>query len=450
MKKVFLTVLGTGYYKDCYYYLGDKEYRSKFIQEALINLLLDKEDEFEMKILLTEKAKRDNFDINDKRPNNLKEVLDKLNIKPELILVPEGKTDEELWGIFEQTINSIDDNSEIILDITHSLRNIPIQVLVALNYLKLFKNINLDSIYYGAFELGEDIDDILIEGEKIRKAPICNLNIYYELLNWTNAINSFMHTGNSSQILNLYNDIYKDKNAIIFKQGTKDEKSNLAALNKVVEGLNNFTQCINTCRGLDGNHINKNINLKSISSAANTLYKNLDVLNDNLTFTPLKYLFNIVKEIITPFVDKSAFEIGMETVNWCIKYNLYQQGFTALDESLKTFICDKLNYSEHNYKKYYRENIANTILVGLNINLDDLRIHANNDDDILTIKNAIYTLKENTTFCNLVAKIKEKRNDINHFGYKDSSVADYKTLSCNLQEYYDEFLNIKDQIVLCS
>ena len=50
MKKVFLTVLGTGYYKDCYYYLGDKECRSKFIQEALINLLLDKEDEFEMKI----------------------------------------------------------------------------------------------------------------------------------------------------------------------------------------------------------------------------------------------------------------------------------------------------------------------------------------------------------------------------------------------------------------
>ena len=174
------------------------------------------------------------------------------------------------------------------------------------------------------------------------------------------------------------------------------------------------------------------------------------VLNDNLTFTPLKYLFSIVKEKITPFVDKSAFEIGMETVNWCIKYNLYQQGFTALDESLKTFICDKLNYSEHNYKKYYRENIANTILVGLNINLDDLRIHANNDDDILIIKNAIYTLKENTTFCNLVSKIKEKRNDINHFGYKDSSVADYKTLSCDLQEYYNEFLNIKDQIVLCS
>ena len=85
-----------------------------------------------------------------------------------------------------------------------------------------------------------------------------------------------------------------------------------------------------------------------------------------------------------------------------------------------------------------------------NINLDDLRILANNDDDILTIKNAIYTLKENTTFCNLVSKIKEKRNDINHFGYKDSSVTDYNTLSHNLQEYYNEFLNIKDHIVLYS
>lgn len=448
MKKIFLTVLGTGYYKDCYYYLEDKYCRSKFVQEALINLVLDKDEEFEVKILLTEKAKKDNFDINVERPNNLKEVLDKLNIKPELILVPEGKTDEELWGIFEQTINSIDDNSEIILDITHSLRNIPIQVLVALNYLKLFKNINLDSIYYGAFELGEEIDDDLIKGGKIKSAPICNLNIYYELLNWTSSINSFMHTGNSSQILNLYKNVYKDKNAFIFKQGTKDERNNLATLNKVVDGLNNFTQCINTCRGLDGNHINKNINLKSISSSANTLYNNLSVLNDNLTFTPLKYLFNIVKEMIAPFVNKPAFEIGMETVSWCIKYNLYQQGFTALDESLKTFICDRLGYSENNYQKYYRENIANTILVGLNINLDDLRIDAN-EDDVSVVKNAIIKLKENTCFCNLVLKIKEKRNDINHFGYRESSVTDYRTLSNDLEKYYKEFLNLKNQIVLC-
>lgn len=448
MKKVFLTVLGTGYYRDCYYCLNDKEHRSKFIQESLINLLFDNNDDIEMKILLTEKAKKDNFDFNENRPNNLEEILDKLNIKPELILIPEGKTEEELWGIFEQTINSIDTNSDIILDITHSLRNIPIQILVALNYLKLFKNINLDSIYYGAFELGEEIDDPLKKDEKIKKAPICNLNIYYELLNWTNAINSFMHTGNSSQIINLYNEVYKDKNAMIFKQGTKDEKSNLAALNEVVKSLNNFTQCINTCRGMDNPEIKKNSNLKSISRAANTLYNKLNTLNENLTFIPLKYLFNKVKELITPFVNKSPFEIGMETVNWCIRYNLYQQGFTALDESLKTFICDKLNFSEKNYKKYYRENVANTILVGINKEISELTIKADNDEDYILITNSITKLKENSQFCDLVAKIKEKRNDINHFGYKEFNVADYNKLTSSLKEYYKEFLSIKEEICL--
>lgn len=448
MKKVFLTVLGTGYYKDCYYYLGNKEYRSKFVQEALIKLLFTENDDIEVKVLLTEKAKRYNFDFNEERPNNLKEVLDKLGISPELIIVPEGKTEEELWSIFENTINSIEDNSQIIMDITHSLRNIPIQILVALNYLKLFKDINLDSIYYGAFELGKDIDDPLISSEKIRKSPICNLNIYYELLNWTNAINSFMNTGSSSQIINLYNDIYRDKKATIFKQGSKDEKNDLIALNDVVKSLDNFTQCINTCRGMDNPEVKKNTNLKSISCAANTLYNKLNVLNNNLTFIPLKYLFNKVKEIINPFIDKPSFEIGMETVNWCIRYSLYQQGYTALDESLKTFICDKLNLSEKNYKKYYRENIANTILVGLNKEVSQLRIDVENEEDILLIKNTVAKLKENTSFCDLVLKIKEKRNDINHFGYKDLNVTDYTKLSFSLKEYYNEFIDIKDHINL--
>lgn len=86
-----LTDLGTGRYEDCYYYHNDEIYRSRFVQEV--------------------------------------------------------KTEEDLWDIFQKTINSIDENCEIILDITHSLRNIPIQILVALNCLKLFKNIKLSGIY---------------------------------------------------------------------------------------------------------------------------------------------------------------------------------------------------------------------------------------------------------------------------------------------------------------
>ena len=75
MSKLFVTVLGVNKYSDCIYYQGDKSFRTPFIQEALINLLYQVKDEdkildidykyklqdFDMKILLTEKALKINY-----------------------------------------------------------------------------------------------------------------------------------------------------------------------------------------------------------------------------------------------------------------------------------------------------------------------------------------------------------------------------------------------------
>lgn len=47
MKKIFLTVLGTGGYSDCFYYQDEKEIRTKFVQEALIRLILRKDSDNE-------------------------------------------------------------------------------------------------------------------------------------------------------------------------------------------------------------------------------------------------------------------------------------------------------------------------------------------------------------------------------------------------------------------
>ncbi|ETJ33557.1 hypothetical protein Q604_UNBC11992G0001, partial [human gut metagenome] len=64
MSKLFVTVLGTGNYFDCYYCKDDKSFRTPFIQEALMNFLYKNEnkfEDFEMKILLTEKARDKNY-----------------------------------------------------------------------------------------------------------------------------------------------------------------------------------------------------------------------------------------------------------------------------------------------------------------------------------------------------------------------------------------------------
>ena len=146
MSKLFVTVLGTGNYFDCYYCKDDKSFRTPFIQEALMNFLYKNEnkfEDFEMKILLTEKARDKNY----YGENKLESILKKYNITPELVIIPEGKTSDELWDIFDKVSETIDESAsklsssheslDVNIDITHSLRNIPMQIVVAMNYLTL-------------------------------------------------------------------------------------------------------------------------------------------------------------------------------------------------------------------------------------------------------------------------------------------------------------------------
>ena len=486
MSKLFVTVLGTGNYSDCIYYKDDYSLRTPFIQEAIINLLYqskdskDKLQDFDMKILLTEKALQKNY----YGPNKLESILKKYNITPELVMIPEGKTSDELWDIFEKVSETIDeaakklespsDTLDVNIDITHSLRNIPMQIVVAMNYLTLFNNINLEGIYYGAFELGETkIDDKLFEnkdildnsrdykGCTIKYAPICNLDAYYDLLKCTNAINSFIKCGNTNEIQQLA--LFKKKQA--FKSNNNESIENAKLISYVVESLDKFTNCINTCRGMYGKKADNTFN--SIKAAASSLYKSLQSLNENITEKPLKKLFKLVENKIEPFINKDSLEIGIATVNWCIDYNLYQQGYTALDETIKTLLCLKLNLQESKDKlepenSYInREDIVNSILSGSYKKTDEIKLSKNvTDENKILIYNCINKLKEEKEFYKFVQSVKNYRNDINHFGFNSSGAGRFPSLSQNLKSLRDKlvqyskddftWLNVKDEFAIDS
>lgn len=500
MSKLFVTVLGTNTYFDCYYCKGDESYRTPFVQEALINFLYQ-DQTFDMKILLTEKAKQNNYYGKGK----LKEILEGYNITPELVPIPEGKNADELWDIFDQISNEIDKSAnklcedksslDVTIDITHSLRNIPMQIVVAMNYLTLFNNINLEGIYYGAYDLGETkIDDKLFsnkdildklynakninndildklklansdedldentkneifanfrdyKGCTIKHAPICNLDTYYDLLKWTNAINSFIKCGNTNEIKQLAH----TEKIKAFKFGTKEDKKNMELIGNVVESLNKFTNCINTCRGMYGKKAKEPLN--SIRSASDSLCKSLQKLDENVTIKPpLKKLFKLVEKKIEPFINKNVLETGIATVNWCIDYNLYQQAYTALEETTKTLLCVKLNLppttdgleAENSYIN--REDISNTILGGAyHDNAESVII----DESLnLESKNLIYDsinkLIIQKNFYGFIKKVKAYRNDLNHFGFNKTGAIKYSDLAKNIKSLRDELVKYSE------
>lgn len=195
---IALTFLGTGQYQKTTYIKHDDE--TSTCETDLFPIAVERLYKPDRIIAFTTPKV-----INDKQDdlNKLKrEFSDKFSTER----IPNGNSPQELWEIFNNCINVFtdEDNSvekkEIILDITHAFRSIPLLIFIVAAYLRQVKNIELKHIIYGAFEA---------RNEKNNETPIFDLTPFVELLDWMNAFTIFQRSGDAGDIakLNLPNSI---------------------------------------------------------------------------------------------------------------------------------------------------------------------------------------------------------------------------------------------------
>lgn len=444
MANVLLTVLGANGYSECDYFYRDTQEvtRTKYVQEALIKLLAkgwSKEKGDKVIILLTDIARKNNYNTTDEKEIKLDKILESCNLDVEDVSIKEGKNDNELRQIFDQIYQHTQSGDHVIIDITHSLRNIPIQALVALNYAKVIKGVTIDGIYYGAFELGvnqEETKTITSEPCKcgkgtqekityVRKVEILNLNMYVDLLDWTHAINTFLKTGTAHEIKALWKEYNKKVNI------NGQHKSN-NELKQVVDGIDSFTRCITNSRGMmprkNGAKVKK-LELRSIQVAAKKLNQALDNFKaSSKEYIPLTPLFNLVEEKIQPFLEEDHVKVGLATVDWCITYNQIQQGYTALEETLTTHACCLLQEDEQNIDS--RKELSAALALMSREQDKEKEI----EEKIKVYINQLGQI--NPEMGKLADQIKQCRNDINHFGFQKDSSRDCKKLEGNLKTLY--------------
>jgi|GEM_PF-821455 len=106
-----------------------------------------------------------------------------------------GKNDDQLWGMFDVVIGLINEGDTVTFDITHGLRSIPFLAFLFAAYLKSAKQVKIDAIYYGALELGDKNKGV--------PAPVIDLSKFVSMLDWINATEQFVHTGDSRRLANL-------------------------------------------------------------------------------------------------------------------------------------------------------------------------------------------------------------------------------------------------------
>jgi len=425
MATKFFSFLGTGKYAECNYLLDDVKIDAIcYVQEALIDIFLKKGIKIDgIYIFKTKEATTANWISNAKHPekSGLSGVLKKYEgivDTIEAVDIPSGEIEEELWDIFDKVLGKIDYKDEIIFDITHSFRSLPVLALIILNYAKFVKKCEIKGMYYGAVEAlgipsGEIEKRLKLED---RNAPIFNLTPFINLLDWTVGIDRFIEDGDSRYINKL---IERGKDQLL-KKGMRDDKD---ILEKVGKSIQNYTNNVAVCRG------------RSISNDGIELKEKIDFafnISEKSYIKPMTPLIENIKNHFDNFTDDEDKNM-IQVVKWCRDHNMIQQGLTILEEGIITYFCNRLGVDKCNQK--IRDAVGQALYIKRN-NLpkekwkDEAKIYEDIVNNILESENS-------DKFAKLIYNIKDFRNDINHAGWRENSKP-YKTFAKKLNSFIDD------------
>ena len=120
-----------------------------------------------------------------------------LGDKLEPVDIPEGRSEAELWGIFDRVVSAVNRGDEVILDITHGFRSLPTIVFSIATYLRQAKNVKIERIVYGAFEAREPFRT---PPQPEDRAPIFDLTPLLELLDWISGAEALLKGGDAGLI----------------------------------------------------------------------------------------------------------------------------------------------------------------------------------------------------------------------------------------------------------
>lgn len=427
MASVFISVLGTTDYVECNYISPDTDVTclSRFVQEATVLMNCSGWAETDrILIFTTEDAEKRNWldngqtDRKTQQPRNqegLYSRLKHLSLKPSIenIRIPEGKTIDEIWSIFNLILGRLNPSDEVIFDITHSFRSIPMLVMVILNYAKVTKRVALNGIYYGAMEsLGN-----LSEVEKMplleRKVPIFDLSAFDELLDWSVAVERFLESGDGNMVSRL-----ASKKAKLIRKAKKAQDDGADAMARIAAAIETFSGAISTCRG------------KLINQSVKNLKHSIEVGKKSEIAPALVPLLDHLDERLQVF-SGDAVDDGLRAVEWCVEHNLIQQGFTILREFMINYVCKGFNVDPSDQQE--RDRIENAIRKDVDTWKKDQQRKRKVKVTLDLIELPLDLFPQDSELLDMFNRLFGLRNDINHAGMRlDPKPA--KTLRNELHE----------------
>lgn len=400
-RRVFLSILGIAFYGKCRYTKDDfVGTETTFVQQNLLEYLQQKEGwgkQDQVLMFLTDLAKVNNwnkdirtrFSSRDQRDVpyiGLEKILLDMDMSFQAVHIPEGKSTEEMWELFEVIYSQLQEGDELYLDITNSFRYLPMLLVVLVNYAKMLKNVTVKAIFYGNYDARDKVSNV---------APIMDFLPLSVLQDWTSATSDYLRYG---QVEKLYDLSESSINPILKDPSTRTDDVKL--LRAFVDRLKDLVGERITCRGLS---IIENKNVGLLEKAAKDIQE--------VTIPQLKPVFEKIKESLDIFGAKEDILNCIKAARWCCDNKMYQQTTTLLEEGLTTFLCChfKLDYKEKNFRDLMVQCLSAKTLPNVKIIFNDSVLA----EELL----ADSVIWDNKLFVKSMQNIQQVRNDYNHAGF---------------------------------
>lgn len=413
-RKVFISVLGTGNYKECIYASGNTQYDgTRFIQKATLQMLYVKEGWTEsdrIYIIVTDGSKEQNWETrtdNGEPKIGLADTLKEMHLSTpiETIRIPDGNNEDEIWQIFSDIYKVLNDEDELYFDLTHGFRYLPMMVLVLGNYAKFLKHTEVKSITYGNYESRDKETNI---------APIINITPLAALQDWTNAAADYLEHGDTTKLKNC-----ADKPLITIARETKGQDQDATTLIKLSKQLYEFSNLISFNRGDEIIIGKQSEQIKALLEKADAEY-----------IRPMGPLFKQIAKSVRNFNPDSP-ENMIEASRLCLDHSDFQASITLLQEGIVSMLCRKFHLDVKD--KGDRE-IATQALNKLGLELQNKEYRPLSPYKETIIKRIIDSGIISSELANQWNKITEDRNDFNHAGLR-ASYKDAETLRNNISSY---------------
>ncbi len=435
-RKVFLSFLGTGFYKPTFYIAEGQEpsevRATRFAQEAVITTYAKDFELHDRIYIFTTNGALANWEDNyhtdpaTKEPvyyEGLKTCLGRCDLKtqPKNIPVPDGRDQMELWKIFDDAFHLLNNGDELIVDITHGYRTLPLFFLTLLSYSKALKNVSVRGIYYGNYEARDKINGVDF-------SPIWDLKALDQLNEWSQTANIFLQTGNALPLANL--------------MSIEDVQ--------LKDNLSEYSKSIMVNRGkfhLDGTNI---------LSLRNNL-RDFAEKNDLASSTPLKHVLESVRHEFDGFKENSPIN-SFRIAKWAFEKNMLAQAATLLEEGILTFVLYDIEQPDAVLDSGKRSTVSGAFNVQTVDQFDfskpkplpaspKARHTKENDKQKAhyewqtTQVPIILARPYKEELGNILYKTKELRNDINHAGFRKNDKS-FDQLQVEFVKIYNRLCNL--------